>query len=343
MAYSLFDEDEKIKLNDTFNSLGFPTSSTVTESSKSSYDDIDAQNKALENIIARQNIDEQAAKDDYNSFGSRANRFVQVLGAGLMGENASGVAKDLRDNLNTRLTNIRSKYKDERDSAYQRVKDTLARREALNKLNYEKDRDKIKDEQWSKEQATKQDQFDRQMKYYYDRLNAERDAEQKKIAQATSDAEKALELQAQEKAGIEADLEGLFANLNPMDILPSRGEEEISSARINDINLKIAKNKFGKEGKEAVEFIKNNPSLFFSDRDSKDVLRGKAQVHGYKTPVDTEAVDAQKKKDAEYIKKLDKISGDPNKTNKLLSKYNNDPKAAYRAWMNKPKIFDTLD
>ena len=150
MVYSLFNQDDKDKITESFNALGIPTDISVSESQKST-DDVALQNKALEDIIARQQKDEQAIKDDYDSLGSRANRFLQVFGAGLRGENTSQVAKDLRDNLNTRLTNIRSKYKDDRDAAFQRVKDTLDRREKLAKAEYDKTRDQAKDKQWEQE------------------------------------------------------------------------------------------------------------------------------------------------------------------------------------------------
>lgn len=308
MAYSLFDEDEKIKLNDTFNSLGFPTSSSVTESSKSSYDDIDAQNKALENIIARQNMDEQAAKDDYNSFGSRANRFVQVLGAGLMGENASGVAKDLRDNLNTRLTNIRSKYKDERDSAYQRVKDTLARREALNKLNYEKDRDRVKDEQSDRDYKLKVKTQADQNAIAREQLDILRNQANEKRNQAIQAQEQAAKQDAQEFDDIQNEITDMmdFDSLNPKDKLWTNPDEEISSANISKINLMIAKHKFGMDGEKATKFISEHPELFPQDNDYKDVIYKKWKTLGYGPKADPTEIDGKKVKPGSKKIKKDK-------------------------------------
>ena len=65
MAYGLFDDDEKIKMNESFNSLGIPTSTDIDISSKSNMDDAEAQKKALEDLISRQNEEEQKIRDDY--------------------------------------------------------------------------------------------------------------------------------------------------------------------------------------------------------------------------------------------------------------------------------------
>jgi len=302
-------------------------------------DDINLKSKALEDIISNQQTEENQIKDDYDSLGSRASRFLQVFGAGLRGENASGVAQSLRNDLNTRLQNAQSRYKDQRDSAYNQYKDLLARREALEKDKYQKERDQVRDSQFEKEFGLK----DREVKNREKLTNAQIESYQNKGNETLQNINDLQALKEQEKSLIENDINNLLSNLNPKDILPTRDSEVISAARINDLNLKIAKNKYGKEGKDAVSFINENPSLFLNDKDSKDVLRGKLGIWGYNVPEDASVVEAQKKVDSEYIKKLDRISKDPNKTNKLLSKYNNDPKAAYRAWMNKPKIFDTLD
>ena len=244
-----------------------------------------------------------------------------------------------RDNLNKQLQSAQARYKDQRDSAYNQYKDLLARREALDKTRYERERDKVKDQQAEKEYQLKDRQV-RNQERQTDFAIGQGKQKENELLQSINDQQK---LKAEEKAFIENDINNLLSNLNPKDILPTRDSEEISSARINDLNLKIAKNKYDKEGKDAVSFINENPNLFLNDKDSKTTLRGKLGILGYNLPEDKAVVDEQKKVDAEYIKKLDRISKDPNKTNKLLSKYNNDPKAAYRAWMNKPKIFDTLD
>lgn len=294
--------------------------------------DIALKNKALEDIITSQQEEETKIRDDYDSLGSRAGRFLEVLGAGLSGGNAAQVAQNQRDNLNKQLQSAQSRYKDQRDSAYNQYKDLLARREALEKDKYQKERDQVRDSQFEKEFGLKEKQTNFAIGQGKQKEN--------ELLQSINDQQK---LKAEEKAFIENDINNLLSNLNPKDILPTRDSEEISSARINDLNLKIAKNKYDKEGKDAVSFINENPNLFLNDKDSKTTLRGKLGILGYNLPEDKAVVDEQKKVDAEYIKKLDRISKDPNKTNKLLSKYNNDPKAAYRAWMNKPKIFDTLD
>lgn len=286
MVYSLFDQDEKDKITESFNALGIPTDISVSESQQST-DDVALQNKALEDIIARQQKDEQAIKDDYDSLGSRANRFLQVFGAGLRGENTSQVAKDLRDNLNTRLTNARNKYKDDRDAAFQRVKDTLDRREKLAQAEYDKTRDQAKDKQWEQEFGLKTKTQADQNAIQRAQLDLLRGQNATKEAQAQQDLLDAEKKQAEEKSQLESDLANLFDTYNakssgwtkPLGIFQTSGEEK-SSARINDINLKAAKVKFGLEGKEAVDFIKNNPDLFLSDKDSGDVNEEKARILG---------------------------------------------------------------
>lgn len=325
MAYGLFDDDEKIKMNESFNSLGIPTSTDIDISSKSNTDDAEAQKKALEDLISRQNEEEQKIRDDYDSLGSRANRFLQVFGAGLRGENTSTVAKDLRDNLNTRLSNVRSKYKDDRDAAFTRYKDTLDRKNALDKAEYQKERDRITDEQFKEKMASLKDQFDRQMKFNYDQLNANRDAAQKKIDQAQKDQITAENLQAQEKADIEKDISKMLSTLNPKDILWTRGSEEISAAAINDLNLRIAKNKYGKEGKEAVDFINNNPNLFLSDKDSKEVIRGKVGIIGYNLPKETLTVEEDEK--VKLWNDIKDLAGTEDKAKEYIKKYGSAKKA----------------
>ena len=108
--------------------------------------DIDLKNKALEEIIANQESEENKIRDNYDSLGSRAGRFLEVLGAGLSGGNAAQVAQNQRDNLNKQLQSAQARYKDQRDSAYNQYKDLLARREALDKSKYERERDLVKDQ-----------------------------------------------------------------------------------------------------------------------------------------------------------------------------------------------------
>ena len=301
--------------------------------------DIQAQQRALEDLVQKQNAEDQRIKDEYDSIGARSTRFLEALGAGLRGENASNVVRSQRQDLANQLANNVNRFKGERDSAYGRVKDLLTRRENLNNTAYNRERDLVKDQQAEKDYQLKDRQV-RNQERQTDFAIGQGKQKENELLQSINDQQK---LKAEEKAFIENDINNLLSNLNPKDILPTRDSEVISSARINDLNLKIAKNKYDKEGKDAISFINDNPNLFLNDKDSKDILRGKLGILGYNLPEDKVVVDERKKVDAEYIKKLDRISKDPTKTNKLLSKYNNDPKAAYRAWMNKPKIFDTLD
>lgn len=257
MVYSLFDQDEKDKITESFNSLGMPTGISVSESQQST-DDVALQNKALEDIIARQQKDEQAIKDDYDSLGSRANRFLQVFGAGLRGENTSQVAKDLRDNLNTRLTNARNKYKDDRDAAYQRVKDTLARREALAQAEYNRSRDQAKDKQWEQEFGLRTKTQADQDAIAREQLNLTRNqATEKKNQEIQS-------LQNQEKLEDASydNLEklGQFA-LDPQYFKKlSDSGRRAKGSEIYFFNTKVAE-AMGIKPQEAAKWIESNPSL----------------------------------------------------------------------------------
>lgn len=291
MVYSLFDQDEKDKITESFNSLGIPTGVSVSESQQST-DDVALQNKALEDIIARQQKDEQAIKDDYDSLGSRANRFLQVFGAGLRGENTSQVAKDLRDNLNTRLTNIRSKYKDDRDAAYQRVKDTLARREALAKAEYDRSRDAVKDSQADRDynlRAKTQADQNAIQQAQLDILrgqNAAKEAEAQKVAEAES--QKVLK----DKVNTDLEISQLFSNgtMNPTGGVFG-GDNDLKGGKLDDVVIKLVQKRYGIAPKDYQAFKKANPDIVPNKDEDAKIIKLKLKNLGHNPVVKTTSPD----------------------------------------------------
>lgn len=292
MVYSLFDQDDKDKITESFNALGIPTDISVSESQKST-DDVALQNKALEDIIARQQKDEQAIKDDYDSLGSRANRFLQVFGTGLRGENTSQVAKDLRDNLNTRLTNIRSKYKDDRDAAFQRVKDTLDRREKLAQAEYNKTRDQAKDKQWEQEFGLKtKTQADQNaiQKAQLDILrgqNATKEAEAKKVAEAES--QKVLK----DKVNTDLEISQLFSNgtMNPTGGVFG-GDNDLKGGKLDDVVIKLVQKRYGIAPKDYPAFKKANPDIVPNKDEDAKIIKLKLKNLGHNPVVKTTTPDS---------------------------------------------------
>ena len=151
MAFNLFDEDEKNKITDSFNSLGIPQETVQTtdfmsydsknDDRKKLDDEIIAKNKALEDIINNQRMEENQIKDDYDSLGSRANRFLQVFGAGLRGDNASQVAQSLqrdqaKDKQWEKEFGLRTKTQADQN-AIQKAQLDILRNQATDKKNQE--------------------------------------------------------------------------------------------------------------------------------------------------------------------------------------------------------------
>lgn len=228
------------------------------EEKKQLDNDILAKNKALEDIITNQTVEENQIKDDYDSLGSRANRFLQVFGAGLRGDNASQVAQSLSDRLDKRFQNAQARYKDQRDSAYTQYKDLLARREALNKAEYDRSRDQAKDKQWEQEFGLRTKTQADQDAIAREQLNLTRNqATEKKNQEIQS-------LQNQEKLEDASydNLEklGQFA-LDPQYFKKlSDSGRRAKGSEIYFFNTKVAE-AMGIKPQEAAKWIESNPSL----------------------------------------------------------------------------------
>lgn len=286
-------------------------------------EDLIAQNQALSDLITNQQKEEQAIKDNYDSFGSRLTRALEVFGAGMRGENVAPILQNQRSRLDNQLKQAQERYKSNRDTSNQRIKDLLARKDAIAKFDYDRDKN-------NELLKLEKDKLDWQKtKDNLDRLNAERKDNLDRLNAQRTEIE-ALNQEATELANIEKDIAGLRNNINPKDIY-TRDPERISSARINKINLDIVKNKYGLVGDKAVSFIKENPNLFPSDRDSADVVFKKYNNLGYglasgsdstnSDPESTvEPTDTEQKKLA-LLSELDRLSGSRSRTEQLLKNY----------------------
>ena len=305
--------------------------------------DIELQNKALENIIANQQKEENQIREDYDSLGSSAGRFLQVFGAGLRGENASAVAQAQREDLNKRLQNAQSRYKDQRDSAYNQYKDLLARREALEKSKYDRERDQVKDSQFEKEFGLKDRQIANQEKV----TNAEIEALQNKTKQAAINEQ----IQVEEKQKAAKDILDKINNMKANGTVDAKtyfgnimrtDNGKKSDAEKENINLAIIEYNTGLTGKDALDYLKKNESAFPTPYDNDDVTFQKWSNLGFdSTVMSPKEVEIQKnidKRANEYIKKINKFTGDPEKTIKLLEKYDDDPEKAYEAVLGNPSI-----
>lgn len=230
----------------------------VVDPYQSLNDDITIKSKALENIISNQNAEENQIKDDYDSLGSRAGRFLGVLGAGLRGENASSVAQGYRDSLDKQLQTAQSRYKDQRDSAYNQYKDLLARREALEKDKYQKERDQVKDQQFKEQLDYTKDKDNRLYNLELQKLQDVKNAQALKDNQAVQD----LNAQMQKEDSEFSNLEylGRFG-LDPQyfNSLKKSGGNTLNS-EIYLFNAKVA-DSLGIKPENQDKWIKDNASL----------------------------------------------------------------------------------
>ena len=238
--------------------------------------DIELQNKALEDIIANQQKEENQIREDYDSFGSRAGRFLNVLGAGLRGENASAVAQAQREDLNKRLQNAQSRYKDQRDSAYNQYKDLLSRREALEKSKYDRERDQVKDSQFEKEFGLKDRQIANQEKQTNFAIGQGKEKEKADIVQAE------LENKNKFKDKVQSDKDIALAfnagTMKSKSLLPwKKGgvSDDVKGSALDKFSMKLVKDNLGIEPKDYYKFKKENPDIIPVASDDEFVIKQK--------------------------------------------------------------------
>lgn len=244
--------------------------------------DIELQNKALEDIIANQQKEENQIREDYDSFGSRAGRFLNVLGAGLRGENASAVAQAQREDLNKRLQNAQSRYKDQRDSAYNQYKDLLSRREALEKSKYDRERDQVKDSQFEKEFGLKDRQIANQEKQTNFAIGQGKEKEKADIVQAE------LENKNKFKDKVQSDKDIALAfnagTMKSKSLLPwKKGgvSDDVKGSALDKFSMKLVKDNLGIEPKDYYKFKKENPDIIPVASDDEFVIKQKLMNIGY--------------------------------------------------------------
>lgn len=263
MAYSIFTEDEKDKINDKLGSFDVTNQYMDiygNNGSKGLDDEIAAQNKALQDIINNQYTEENQIRDDYDSLGSRAGRFLQVFGAGLRGENAGQVAQAQRDDLNKRLQNAQTRYRDRRDSASIQLKDLLNRKDALDKSKYERERDLVKDEQFNRTLDLNKTKADRDFGLEQQKLQMLRDSQNVKDAQAIKDQQNALDQTMQNEDEAYANLEYLSRFASDPDYFKALGRSKSKLAEIYLFNTAVA-NAAGVKPDGHDKWIQSNKAL----------------------------------------------------------------------------------
>lgn len=309
-------------------------------------DKLEIDNKALDDVIANQGREERDIIDNYNSLGSTLGRMFGAYASVRGGANPSQVLQNYSNQLDTRLNNARNKYKDERESAFNRAKDTLSRLDAYNKglmeqdkTAYQKERDRIADERADKELGLKEKSLNWQM--------SQGDLKQQ---QAQQDAQNAQDLQIKQKA----DILDRINNLKSQDkVAPTRlpdllqgKEKQLSASEIQNINLAIIENEKGLTGKDALDYLNKNKVSYPTSSDEPEVVFGKWAQHGYQTtsqsPQEIEAIKTRRAEDAKYLKMLDKYVGQ-DKSTKLVDKFGGDIRQALKAYLRKPTIVYELD
>lgn len=238
MNFNLFKEDEMNKINN----------------------DIEVQNKALEDIIANQQKEENQIVEDYDSLGSRAGRFLEALGTGLSGGNAAQVVQNQRDNLNRQLLNAQSRYKDQRDSTSTQLKDLLNRKDALDKSLYDRERDQVRDDQFNRTLDLNKTKADRDFGLEQQKLQMLRDSQNVKDAQAIKDQQNALDQTMQNEDEAYANLEYLSRFASDPDYFKALGRSKSKLAEIYLFNTAVA-NAAGVKPDGHDKWIQSNKAL----------------------------------------------------------------------------------
>ena len=224
--------------------------------SKGLDDEIAIQNKALQDIINNQYTEENKIRDDYDSLGSRAGRFLEAFGTGLSGGNAAQVVQNQRDNLNKQLQNAQARFKDQRDTTSTRLKDLLNRKEALDKSKYERERDLVKDQQAEKEYQLK----DRQVRNQERQVDYLMNQGKVKEAQAIKDQQNALDQTMQNEDKAYANLEYLSRFASDPDYFKALGRSKSKLAEIYLFNTAVA-NAAGVKPDGHDKWIQSNKAL----------------------------------------------------------------------------------
>ena len=220
-------------------------------------DQLAIDNKALDDIISNQGKAEQEIIDNYNSLGPTLSRMVGAYASVRGGANPSQVIQNYSNQLDTRLNNARNKYKDDRDAAFQRVKDTLDRREKLAQAEYNKTRDQAKDRQWEQEFGLKTKTQADQNAIQQAQLDILRNQNTSKQNQAVQDQINQQNLE--DAAYTNLEYLGNFA-LDPREYNRLSDNKRTKQATINLFNREYAK-AMGVKEENIADWITENPSL----------------------------------------------------------------------------------
>lgn len=310
-------------------------------------DEIEIKKKALEDIATNQNDEENRIVDSYNSLGSRAGRFLEAFGAGLSGGNAAQVVQNQRDNLNKQFQNAQARYKDQRDITSSELRDLLNRKDALDKSKYERERDKVKDDQFNRTLDLNKTKADRDFGLEQQKLQMLKDSQNVKESQAQKELENA-EIERQKKAKDIMDRINTMKSNDTVDAKTIFGgiyrtdNGKKSDAEKENINLAIIEYTTGLTGTDAQKYLKDNQAAFPKPNDNADVTFQKWSNLGFTpTTMSPQEKEIQKNIDQrnnDYIKKINKFTKDPKKTVKIIEQYGDDPVKAYEAILGQPSI-----
>lgn len=238
--------------------------------------EIAAKNQVLADIIANGQKEEQSIRDNYNSFGSRLARAMEVFGAGLKGENTSEVLKNQQNRFDTQLKGAQERFKNNRDTAYKQMSDLLARKDALDKAEYDRSRDQAKDKQWEQEfglkTKTQADQNAIQQAQLDILRNQATEKKNQEIQNAQNEnANKVLELQ-QFNDDVN-DFLNTYSNSGAVDRFFGNGSTEknqITDAKRERLNYKILKRLFpGLSDKELIDKYDEMKDILLNPSQSK--------------------------------------------------------------------------
>lgn len=216
-------------------------------------DDLSIYNQALNDLISRQQNDEQKILNDQD-LGSRALRIFRVA---KNGGDTSNIYNEYKQDLNTKLQNNSNKYKQMRDELLQKSKDTLARRDALDKFKYSMEQDQIKNDLANREFGLRTKTQANQNAIQQAQLDILRNQNTAKQNQAVQDQINQQNLE--DAAYTNLEYLGNFA-LDPKEYNRLSDNKRTKQATINLFNREYAK-AMGVKEENIADWITENPSL----------------------------------------------------------------------------------
>lgn len=227
------------------------------------FDDYELKKQALDDIVQNGNQELQDYEDQYNSFGSRANRYLRTLGASLQKQSPTAVYDSIQQKRQKDIDNIINRNKGKRDLAYTQAKDVLSRIDNLDKLETDRKKNELEQQRWEKA-------FDRQQNLdQINQSNADRNynLELQKL-NLTKDAQKQKDLQ--DKQNLEDQIKKEDDQLANLKYLGKFGTDKnyyktlkndlTREGEIYTFNSAVA-DSLGIPKEKQADWIKNNPAL----------------------------------------------------------------------------------